>query len=98
MRSRYAAYALGNAGYVIATTFAGGPQWQADEAAWTASIEAFSRGTQFVGLRIHPEDVEDHVTFTAALRQAGQDASFTERSRFVRVGNRWTYHSGRRLP
>lgn len=97
MRSRYAAYALGEVDYVIATTDSSGPQFQPDTTRWRAEVEAFCRGTEFVGLRVleaGEEGDEGHVSFVASLRQAGQDASLRERSRFRRKGGRWLYHSG----
>ncbi|MCO4747708.1 MAG: hypothetical protein KC912_23125 [Proteobacteria bacterium] len=100
MRSRYCAYALGLVDYVIDTT-AKGPQFQDDRVAWTQQIEAFCRGTRFGGLRIseHVDGEEEaFVTFHATLEQAGRDASFAERSRFVREDGRWKYHSGTPAP
>ncbi len=97
MRSRYAAYALGLVAYIQATTDPGGPQWQADTDAWAEGIAAFSRGTRFTGLSVrdHVEQGDEAwVTFHAGLSQAGEDASFTERSRFTRAEGRWRYHSG----
>ena len=61
------------------------------------SIAQFCRQTRFEGLRIveHVDgEQEAFVTFEATLTQAGRDASFSERSRFVRVEGRWAYHSG----
>ena len=82
---------------MIATTHPAGPQFEADEVRWRAGIDAFSRGSRFVALEIvadEPGDTESFVTFRAGLRQSGADASFTERSRFLRLGSRWFYHSG----
>ena len=102
MRSRFAAYALGLTDYIMATTAPSGPQFQADTAAWVADIERFSRRTRFQGLAILDasavEGPEATVTFRATLEQNGEDASFTERSTFVRGSDgRWRYHSGTRL-
>lgn len=99
MRSRYAAYAAGAARYIMETTDPLGPLHEADEAAWRAGIEAFSRGTSFDRLDVIEEadgasEDEAFVTFRAGLTQRGQDASFVERSRFVRRDGRWLYHSG----
>ncbi|MEZ4238025.1 MAG: YchJ family metal-binding protein [Myxococcota bacterium] len=98
MRSRYAAYALGLVDYVVATTDPDGPQWHADVDAWRADVARFCRDTRFVDLRIDdappPDGDVAHVTFTATLTRGGADASFTERSRFVRRDGRWLYHSG----
>lgn len=102
MRSRFAAYALGRADYIVATTHPENPQAQVDVDAWLASIAAFSAQTRFRGLRIlAASDVEDGcatVTFHAVLEQAGRDASFSECSTFLRgADGRWRYHGGVRL-
>lgn len=98
MRSRYVAYATGLVDHIVATTTPGGPQWLDDADAWRAQIRAFCDGTRFEGLRVidAPEPVGDEgfVTFEARLTQGGRDATFVERSRFVRHDGRWTYHSG----
>ena len=95
MRSRYAAYALGKSRYIMETT----ASQREDRDVWRAEIERFSAGTRFTGLEIlsvEPGEEVAFVTFRAGLEQAGQDASFTERSRFVRRG-RWLYESGERI-
>jgi len=100
MCSRYAAYALGLVDYVIETTHPGGPHFESDRARWAASLRAFCEGTRFRGLAVlsaSADGDEGVVTFRAALRQGDADASFTERSRFLRVGGRWLYHSGERV-
>ncbi len=100
MRSRYAAYALGLADYVIDTTAANGPRARADREVWVAEVLEFGRRTRFVGLEIletGAKDDEGWVHFRAVLTEAGADASFTERSGFVRVGGRWLYASGSRV-
>lgn len=97
MRSRYAAYALGLTGYVLDTTDPLGPQAQPDRAAWAADVAAFSRRTRFEGLEVQgagQEGDEGWVRFRALLTREGRDASFTERSRFVRRDGRWLYVSG----
>jgi SEC-C motif domain protein len=91
MRSRFAAYAIGLTDYIIDTTDPEGPQWVPDRAAWSTQIAAFSAGTRFAGLRIQ-DSTEDTVRFHATLEQGGQDASFSENSRFVQRDGRWLYH------
>ena len=102
MRARFSAYAVGLVDFIIVTTDERGPMWQPDGGAWRADIKRFSTGTRFNGLRIleapPPTETEGFVTFSAALEQGGQDASFTERSRFTRREGRWCYHSGERVP
>jgi len=102
MRSRFAAYALGRADYIVATTHPDNVQFQPDTDAWLASIASFSAGTRFLGLRILEasavEGTRATVTFHATLQQGGVDASFTEQSTFLRgTDGRWRYRSGRRL-
>ncbi len=97
MRSRYAAYALQLADYILQTTHPTNPAYQKDTAAWKEEILQFSRDMQFVGLEIK-EFIDGpavaFVTFTARLKQGEADASFTERSRFVKEKGRWFYQSG----
>lgn len=106
MRSRYAAYALGLVDYVIATTAPGGPGSRADRAVWAKELEEFSRTTSFDGLEIEGTGAEGDagwVQFRAILStrgapgSPGQDASFGERSGFVRREGRWLYASGSRV-
>ena len=101
MRSRYAAYAKGDAAYIRGTTDPAGPLFEEDTAAWNESILRFHRAFRFPGVRIldapSPKGDEGHVTFHARLEADGQDGSFRERSRFTRTGGRWYYHSGERL-
>jgi len=95
MRSRYAAFAKGLVDYLIATTCPDGPQFEADRAAWAASLAAHCRATRFVGLDIldapAPESDFGEVTFRAHLVQGGRRFSFIERSAFRRTEGRWRY-------
>ncbi len=94
MRSRYAAYALHLADYIVATTHPDNPAYSPDSSSWKKEILRFSHNTSFVGLKI-VEFIDGaksaYVTFTAYLKQNGQDATFTEKSHFVKVGGRWFY-------
>jgi len=97
MRSRFAAYALGLVDYIQRTTHPDGPHHQDDRDVWAASILAFSQGTRFQTLVISEHSQQGDrawVTFRAGLNQAGQDASFTERSGFERVDGAWLYRDG----
>jgi SEC-C motif-containing protein len=93
MRSRYTAYALGLADYILQTTHPDGEHFREDTAALRDSVQAFSTSTQFLGLEIL-EAGEDHVTFRARLEQGGRDATFVERSTFAKSNDRWAYLSG----
>lgn len=97
MRSRYSAYALGLVSYIMETTHPENPHFSEDQEAWGIQLEAFTKNTSFDGLDILDVldgEEEAFVTFRAKLRQNGQDASFIERSRFIKVDGRWYYHSG----
>lgn len=87
MRSRYSAYALGITDYIIATSL---EVMRSDK----KSIERFCTMTQFDDLKIQSfEECENEafVTFTAFLTQGGQDATFTEKSRFAKEKGKWYY-------
>ena len=97
MRSRYSAFVLELADYIIQTTHPTNPAYQKDAKAWKEEILAFCRDMRFVGLEIK-EFIDGpnvaFVTFTAQLKQGEADASFTERSRFIKENGRWLYQSG----
>lgn len=97
MRSRYCAYALGNADYIIATTHPdhierGKPHYQ-----WKSEIESFSKDSRFLSLQI--DDFKDGeeiatVTFSAKLKQNNRNLTLKEKSLFKKVSGRWLYLSG----
>jgi SEC-C motif-containing protein len=97
MRSRYAAYALQLADYIMETTHPENPGYNQNRADWAKQIVQWTRQTRFEGLEIleHTEGTKEaFVHFKAILNQAGTDGSFTEKSRFLKVADRWLYHSG----
>ncbi len=101
MRSRYSAYALNNADYIIKSAHLDNPNRQPNEDQWRKEILAFCEATVFVGLEILVEESGDsadegYVTFKAILTQGTQDASFSERSLFKKDGEYWQYVSGER--
>lgn len=97
MRSRYTAYATGNVRHIMATTDPQGPHFAQNQTEWENEIRRFCTGTNFENLTVHDTDQDENtgwVLFTAHLRKGELDRSFSERSRFTRVGGRWLYHSG----
>lgn len=97
MKSRYSAYAMQLPDYIIETTHPDNPAYEKDLANWRVSIESFCLATLFLGLEITEhthEGNEGYVTFVAKLEQNNKDASFKERSHFLRVNGMWLYHSG----
>lgn len=88
MKSRYSAYALGNAKYI---------QNSAENQDDIESIKEFSKNTTFKKLDIlNFEDGENEafVTFRATLFNQTIDISFTEKSRFLKKDGRWYYIDG----
>lgn len=99
VRARYTAFVLGKVRFLIDTTHPSAPHHQEDRAAWRAELQEYCRRVSFAGLAIHGHEVDEangeaFVTFTVTMRLDGQDASFSERSRFLRDGNRWRYVTG----
>ena len=93
MKSRYSAYATGNADYIIKTTHPDNSDYTEDIRSWKASIVEFSSHTAFEGLRILSYDrgeEEAFVTFEARL----SSALLKEKSRFLKVSGRWFYVDG----
>lgn len=97
MRSRYSAYALDNADYIINTTHPASPQYSENRFFWKRNISKFSRNTTFDKLDIldfKEKGTLATVTFTAHITQKELDATFTEKSFFEKRGNRWLYRGG----
>lgn len=92
MRSRYAAYATGNLGYIEATC--AGPAALAFE---KAEAEISQLGMRWLGLEIvattrgRESDSEGTVSFVARYRHNGEEAEHTETSEFRRLDGVWSY-------
>lgn len=98
MRSRYSAYALGIAPYIIATTHPDSPYKVQDKQKWLRDLAVYSSEISFEGLEILETalgEFESYVTFFAKLRKGAVDLSFTERSRFLKEGQSWLYVDGK---
>ena len=97
MRSRYSAYAMHKAGYIIQTTHPKNRAYEKDLVEWEKKILEFCSATRFNGLEI-VEFIDGHerayVTFIAHLRNEWGDASFREKSTFEKVGDQWLYWAG----
>ena len=84
MRTRYTAYALHYADYIIQTTHPYNPNQPTRE-----SVMQFCITSKFQGLEIKDYD-DTTVTFTAYIN----NSSFTEKSTFAQVDGKWLYLSG----
>ncbi|MDO8330908.1 MAG: YchJ family protein [Fluviicoccus sp.] len=94
MRSRYAAYALGNANYLVATR---DPQHR--EPGELKGIQATLRGLRWKSLEIlaasgGPDDVEGMVEFRATYTANLVPHVLHERSQFRQENGRWYYSDG----
>lgn len=89
MRSRYSAYVLGLADYLLATWHPG---------TRPAAIEPDPPGLKWLGLDVrgHAQQDDDHATvsFVARSKLGGRAHRLQETSRFVREGGRWFYVDG----
>ncbi len=97
MKSRFSAFAVGDATYIMKTTHNENQDYTTDTAAWKSSILEFCNSTVFKQLTIvetQEEKSESYVTFKAILLQHNHDASFIEKSRFLKEEGKWYYHSG----
>jgi SEC-C motif-containing protein len=88
MRSRYAAFVLEDADYLLATWH---PSTRPPEV-------SFEPGLKWLGLELREHRVTDpshaEVEFVARSRLAGRATRLHERSRFVRADGRWFYVDG----
>lgn len=97
MKSRYSAYAVGKNEYIINTTHETNKDFSTDIKSWNSDILNFCENTKFEKLEIinFIDGVEESfVTFKANLIQQNQDVSFTEKSRFLKVNDKWFYVDG----
>ncbi len=97
MRSRYSAFILKNYKYIINTTHKENSDFTDDLLNWQKDILNFCESCEFRGLKILEfidGENEAFVTFHATIFCESQDNSFTEKSRFMKVNNKWLYHSG----
>ena len=89
MRSRYSAYVLGLADYLLAT-------WHASTR--PAALEPDQKGMKWLGLEVrrHVAADADHasVEFVARSKLGGRAHRLHELSRFVREDGRWYYVAG----
>lgn len=97
MRARYAAYALDLSSYIIKTTHPASPQYCDDHKEWAKEISHFSKTFLFNQLEVLSFKEKEKiatVTFVAHMSQNNQDATFTERSYFEKIKDRWLYKNG----
>ncbi|WP_457605634.1 YchJ family protein [Nitratifractor sp.] len=92
MKSRYSAYAAGEADYILRITHPENVEYEVDRKSWRASVLRFCLETEFLGLEIlvvQGGEEEVFVTFLARL----SSGELLERSRFLKDSGEWLYHS-----
>lgn len=93
MRSRYSAFALALAEYIMQSTHPDNPDYSGQKDQWKEGILHFSETTRFLGLKIHAfndGEEEAFVTFEATL----DSGLLCEKSRFLKVNGKWLYVDG----
>jgi SEC-C motif-containing protein len=89
MRSRYAAYVLKKADYLLYSWF---PDTRPAELELGDDIKWV--GLNILGSELSVDGLEGTVEFIAKYKIGGRAAKMTEKSHFVRHGNRWYYVDG----
>ena len=102
MRSRFSAFAVGRAKYLVNSTAELGPMWQPDTDAWERSLRAQCAGARFTALRVlaappPPDGGPGFVRFEADVVENGEQHTISELSRFTLQRGSWVYH-GRATP
>lgn len=94
MKSRYCAYAMADAKYIINTTHKDNSDFTIDKKVWVKSIIEFCNSTEFLSLtilKVENKTIDEaFVTFKASF----SDSQMIEKSRFLLVDNVWLYESG----
>jgi len=101
MRSRFAAFALGDGAYLLRTTHPGHPLSLRPPDEAIRELSTARQRLRYLDLTVHDarEDGDrGQVLFTARVFERGRDVSFTELSDFERVDGAWRYLDGLTAP
>ncbi len=93
MKSRYSAYVVGIAKYIIKTTHPENPAYHDNIKVWEQEIDTFCKENSFIALEVidfYEEGVEAHVHFKAHTNRG----ILEEKSRFIYERGRWFYLDG----
>lgn len=95
MRSRFAAFALGDGAYLWRTLHPAHPLRARPEAEVVRELSRARQRLRYQRLTVHDHDeAAGLVLFTAHVFEKGRDRSFTELSQFERVEGAWRYREG----
>ena len=101
MRSRFAAFALGDGAYLFRTLHPDHPMRAKPEDEAIRELSRAKQARRYQRLTIHESETEGdagRVLFTAHVFRKGKDESFTELSEFARVDGAWRYREGLARP
>ena len=93
MKSRYSAYVVGDAKYIIKTTHNNNSDFTTDIKTWSKSIIDFSNNSDFLSLKILEVENRDNEAFVK-FKVIFSNSTMIEKSRFLKVNNIWLYESG----
>ena len=96
MKSRYSAYVLKDAKYIIKTTDVNNPDYTPEFDSWEKDILEFCNASEFKYLEILDfldGNDEAFVKFHVTVYIQNKDQSFTEKSKFIKHNNMWLYQS-----
>jgi len=91
MKSRYSAYAMGNANYIINTTHSNNIDFTDDKKAWKSSIIEFCKNSKFISLEILNYTLKDKNEAFVTFKASFENDSMIEKSRFLFENGRWFY-------
>lgn len=97
VKSRFSAYALNIADYIIKTTHPLSPQYIINKTHWKKDISYFSNSFSFEKLEILDFQEKENmaiVVFTIYLKQKDKNLIFTEKSYFEKLLGKWFYKIG----
>ncbi len=93
MKSRYSAYAVNDANYIIKTTAIENPDFTDDIKSWKKSILDFSKNSDFQDLKII-EYIDNGDSAVVEFEAYISDTVMKERSRFTKRDGKWLYVDG----
>ena len=97
MKSRYSAYVVKDVKYIINTTDVNNPDYTIQTESWTNDLLEFCNTSEFKNLDIIEfidDSKESFVKFHVTLFINGKDNSFTEKSKFIKLKDKWLYVNG----
>jgi SEC-C motif-containing protein len=97
MKSRYSAYCVGDAKYIIKTTHQNNTDFTTNTTKWIEDIKSFTNNTIFNKLEIikfiDGENIA-YVEFKAYMNQNNKEVILNEKSKFQKVDKYWLYENG----